>query len=74
MLTNSMRELTSSRSPGAGELHFLPKLLVQEVASNCELYNTFFLGIRTPDTSSSPRTSIESQNVFSGVTGKFVTY
>ena len=34
MLTNSMRELTS---PGAGELHFLPKLLVQEVASNCEL-------------------------------------
>ena len=26
MLTNSMRELTSSRSPGAGELHFLPKL------------------------------------------------
>ena len=37
MLTNSMRELTSSRSHGAGELHFLPKLLVQEVARNCEL-------------------------------------
>ena len=37
MLTNSMRELTSSRSPGAGKLHFLPKLLVQEVARNCEL-------------------------------------
>ena len=37
MLTNSMRELISSWSPGAGELHFLPKLLVQEVARNCEL-------------------------------------
>ena len=37
MLTNSMRELTSSQSPGASELHFLPKLLIQEVASNCEL-------------------------------------
>ena len=37
MLTNSMRELTSSRSPGAGKLHFLLKLLVQEVARNCEL-------------------------------------
>ena len=37
MLTNSMRELTSSQSPGAGKLHFLPKLLVQGVARNCEL-------------------------------------
>ena len=37
MLTNSMRDLTISRSPGAGELHFLPKLLVQEVARKCEL-------------------------------------
>ena len=37
-------------------------------------YKTFFFGIRTPDTSSSSRTFIQSQNVFSGVTGTFVTY
>ena len=37
-------------------------------------YNTFFFGIRAPDTSGSPRTFIQSQNIFSGVTGKFVTY
>ena len=37
MLTNLMRELMSSWSPKASELLFLPKLLIQEVARNCEL-------------------------------------
>ena len=39
--------------------------------SNSEKKKVVF-GTRTPDTSSSPRKSIQSQNVFSGATDKFV--